>query len=68
MNVPKGFNSRARMGRDIPFWSWLILSPWFQLTRPHGARRKRFTAFCKTGCFNSRARMGRDKVTPHCYQ
>ena len=33
-----GFNPRARMGRDLPYFSSFTIDSKFQSTRPHGAR------------------------------
>ena len=60
-NVPRGFNPRARMGRDLSWKSIIYDKRKFQSTRPHGTRRvvPRHDAESQGG-FNPRARMGRD--------
>ena len=54
------FNPRARMGRDDTFCNWIKSLPWFQPTRPHGARLPTSCPPKQRKSFNPRARMGRD--------
>ena len=60
--LKEGFNSHARVGRDI--WCRIgSAGAEFQFTRPRGARR-----FDELGddipfCFNSHARVGRDSIS-----
>ena len=57
----RGFNSRARVGRDQTN-NYATGGGKFQFTRPRGARRRRTARRPSAGCFNSRARVGRDRV------
>ena len=54
------FNPRARTGRDchLPLVGWQVNG--FQSTRPHGARPRSRSCWCRCACFNPRARTGRD--------
>ena len=56
----KGFNPRARMGRDWNAKTRSRDNSLFQSTRPHGARLSPKAAFVGEKGFNPRARMGRD--------
>ena len=58
--VLKGFNPRARVGRDVCLPRKCIKPPGFQSTRPRGARPTELAKPVTAGCFNPRARVGRD--------
>ena len=54
------FNPRARVGRDEIEITHDTRTPWFQSTRPRGARLRSWKCIPPTQGFNPRARVGRD--------
>ncbi len=58
--ILKGFNPRARVGRDVSGDGSLQTTSRFQSTRPCGARPMRKAITGNPTSFNPRARVGRD--------
>ena len=62
---PRGFNPRARVGRDTTHMR-ISLWPMFQSTRPRGARPLMAASRFCADSFNPRARVGRDWISKAC--